>query len=159
MTQTIIPAGYRLSITSWENDADAYHTMILEGLTRERVVYLLELCKLFYSRSKNDTTTFGNIYDSGYGADGKVGELLRKADDAIRKVMERHVPVLSEFELEQLDTAYDPADKYSGPDFHEIISGLLHYSETYIYRVYDGAKVEYIPHEIRMDDVTVQFEV
>jgi hypothetical protein len=154
MTQTIIPAGYRLSITSWENDADAYHTEIIEGLTRERVEYLLELCKLFYSGSNNNDATFGNMYEYSNG----INALRRKAEDAIRVVMEKHKPVLDEFELEQLAAEYDPEDKYSGPEFGEIISDLLHYSENYVYRVYDTAKVEYIPHEIRMDDVTGQFD-
>ena len=152
MKQTVIPAGYRLSITSWENDADAYGTEVLEGLTKERVEFLLELCNLFKSGSNTSGKTFGNLYEPN-------STQQAKAEAAITAVMEKHKPVLTEYELEQLTVVADPADPYSGPEYSEFVGDLLGYSENYTYRVYNGAKVEYIPHEITMEDVTSQFKV
>ena len=151
-TQTVIPAGYRVTITSWENDADNYKDTIHEGLSKERVEYILELCKLFKSGSNNGGATFGNMYDPDE-------EEIERADAAIRGVLEKYRPVLDEYELEQLDIVADPDDEYSGPEFSAIVSEFLDSSEGYQYRVYDGAKVEYIPHKITMEDVTSQFKV
>ena len=159
MTQTIIPAGYRLSVTSWENDADNHQTAVLEGLSKERVEYLLELCKLFYSGSNNGGTTFGNMYEGS--ADERAGACI-----AIAQVMEQHRDALTEDEFEMLsevvldeeDVEYDE-DTIANFGLDEIVGELLSYSECYTYRVYSNAKVEYIPHEIRMDDVTGQFKV
>jgi hypothetical protein len=151
MTQTIIPAGYRLSITSWENDADAYHTEIVEGISKERVEFILELCRLF--RSKNQKPgCFGNMYDD---YSNRSDPKRKQAYEAIAVVMEKHRPVLTECELANLDAVASEEDE---PEFAEIVSNFLHYGENFVFRVYDGAKVEYIPHEIRMDDVTGQFK-
>lgn len=154
MTQTIIPAGYRLSVTSWENDADNYQTTVHEGLSKERVKYILELCKLFYSKNsplKNKGVCFGNMYEPS--------DVQREdADDAIRAVMEKHRAVLNEDELEQLAVETDPEDEYSGPEFNYIVCEFLGYSEDYLYRVYDKATVEFIPQEIRID-VSTEFDV
>jgi hypothetical protein len=159
MKQTIIPAGYRLSITSWENDGDNHQTEVLQGLSKERVEYLLAVCKLFTSGSNNNGATFGNMYEgSAYQRAG--------ACVAIAQVMEQHRDALTDGELEMLseivlDEENDEYDEDTIADFglDDIVSELLSYSECYTYRVYDGAEVEYIPHEIRMDDVTGQFEV
>lgn len=151
--QTIIPAGYRVTITSWENDADNYADTIHEGLTKERVEFILELCNLFLSKNGQygkKGKGFGNMYEPGHD------EQLA-AEAAIRVVMEKHRAVLTEDELEQLAIESDPDDEYGGPEFSEMVSTFLDSSEDYYYRVYSGAKVELIPHEIRMEDVTDQF--
>ena len=147
MTQTIIPVGYRVTITSWENDGDNYQDTIHEGQTKERVEYILELCKLF-----NRDDELGNMIEPN-------DKERLAAEDAIRVVMEKHRAVLTEDELEQLAIESDPNNKYGGPEFSGVVSEYLDSSEYYLYRVYDSAKVEYIPHEIRMDDVTGLFDV
>jgi len=146
MNQTIIPAGYRVTISSWENDADNYKDTIHEGITKERVEYILELCKMFKSGSNNGGKTFGNMgeYDSGR---------LAKAEQAVRVVLEKHRAVLNEYELANLECAEDEMEVC------EIVSEFLDVSEYYTFRVYDSAKVEHIPHEIRMDNVTGLFNV
>lgn len=46
-----VPAGLRLSITSWENDGDDYRTVVVNGLTEEDVRFYLELAADFRSDS------------------------------------------------------------------------------------------------------------
>lgn len=151
MKQTIIPAGYRLSVTSWENDGDAYHIEIIEGLTKERVDYALELCNLFQSRSYN-TDCFGNMYQPN------MKERLA-AEDAIRAVLEKHRAVLTTYELEQLAIESDLINQYGGPEFNQIVGEFLSSSEDYLYRAYHDAKVEFVPSAIIMEDVTGEFDV
>jgi hypothetical protein len=149
MKQTIIPAGYRVTIASWENDADNYKDKIHEGLSKERVEYILELCNLFKSGSNNGGKTFGNMNEYSRNA----RDNLAKAEQAVMTVLEKHRAVLDECELANLE---GPEDEM---EVCEIVNEFIGSSEDYIFRVYDGAKVEYIPHEIRMEDVTSQFEV
>lgn len=147
MKQTIIPAGYRLTITSWENDADNYQTTVHEGLTKAKVEFILELCCKFTSGSNNGGTTFGNMYEPDNGE-------MAKAAAAIREVMLKHEAVLDENDR---DFLFNMAPEDAMWSAREIMGEYLDTSENYAFRVYDGAKVEYVPHEIRMEDVTLQF--
>ena len=147
MKQTIIPAGYRVTISSWENDADNYKDTIHEGITKERVEYILELCKLFKSGCNNGGKTFGNMTE--YGGNAR----FAKAALSVRAVLEKHRAVLNECELENLECDEDEMAVCA------VVYEFLDSSEYYLFRVYDVAKVEYIPHEIRMDDVTKQFNI
>lgn len=47
--QINIPSGFRLSVTSWENDADDYQTVVLSGLTEADVHFYLDLARAFRS--------------------------------------------------------------------------------------------------------------
>jgi len=53
-----IPAGYQLHVTTWENDADAYQTKILNGLGINDVTFLVALAKQF--KSRNSSNGLGN---------------------------------------------------------------------------------------------------
>ena len=157
--ETIIPAGYRVSVTSWENDADNYKTNVFEGLTKERVEFLAELLPHFYSGSNNRGKTFGNMYEP---SDSRYAEAAAR----IREVMERHRAGLTEDELEILDETaginLKDATEGGGSDmynFGEIVGEFLSYSEDYSFRVFDTMQVEFVPHEIRMKNVTKEFKI
>ena len=155
INNTIIPPGYRLTIGSWENDADNYKTTVLEGLTKERVEYLLELCRNFTSGSNNGGATFGNMYEPS-------DTRLAQATDRILEVMARHPAALTEDEVDLLNGTGDYEDLSKddiGYTCQEIIGDLLSYSENYTFRVYDGATVQFVPHQIEMQDVTHEFKV
>ena len=145
MKQTIIPAGYRVTITSWENDGDNYKDTIHEGLTKERVEYILELCKLFKSKNR-DKNCFGNMYEPSPNE-------YEKAEKAVRVVLEKHRATLNHCELANLEA--DEGDM----DVGEIVNEFLDSSEHYAFRVYHKTKVEHIPHQITMEDVTGDFNV
>lgn len=157
--ETVIPAGYRVSITSWENDADHRKTKVFEGLTKERVEFLAELLPHFTSGSNNGKKTFGNMYEPS-------DERLAAACNRIREIMERHRAALTEDELEILDESagVDLEEDYaSGNDamftFVNVAREFLGYSEDYDFRVFDYMQVEFVPHEIRMQDVTKKFKL
>lgn len=142
MAQTVIPAGYRLSIDSWENDGDYRQTEIIEGLSKERVQFLIELLSLFRSESNNDGC-FGNMYDPDEGE-------ITLAVAAMRQVMDKHRDALEDDEVDYMTDV----DQYF---FSEMVSTYLGSSENYWSRVFDGVKVEYTPTEIILEDVTDQF--
>lgn len=63
---TVIPAGYMLGITTWENDADHYKTIFKTGLQSKEEVnqYLWDLSHCRSSQSRSDNSGFGNnAYD------------------------------------------------------------------------------------------------
>jgi hypothetical protein len=47
---TIIPAGYRITFVSWENDVDNYKTIIKEGLDLQTTSFLVELAEILKAR-------------------------------------------------------------------------------------------------------------
>ena len=144
MKQTTIEAGYRLSINSWENDGDHRKTKVLEGLSKELVQFYVELLKLFKSQNYNDDrTAFGNMYEPE-------DYLLQNAADAIKGVADAHRGTLDALDPGEYDyvTGY-PCD-YVG-DY------LLGYSEHYTYRVFESFKVQLVPSEIVLQDVTDLF--
>lgn len=55
-----IPAGYSLSVKTWENDGDNYKTVIKYGLSFTEAKFLIDICKMFISKSEGG---FGNIYN------------------------------------------------------------------------------------------------
>lgn len=157
--ETVIPAGYRVTVTSWENDADHYKSTVFEGLTKERVNFLAELLPHFYSGSNNRGQTFGNMYEP---SDSRYAEAATR----IRNIMERHQDALTEDELEILNEAagidLEEATESAGADmysFAEVVNAFLGYSEDYSFRVFDTMQVQFVMHEIRMQDVTEEFNI
>lgn len=70
MTEKIIPQGYILEITTWENDGDAYRTERMEGLTEIEVKLYLAICRGF------DCDGFGN--DDRSFEDGPIQKFLEE---------------------------------------------------------------------------------
>lgn len=146
MTQTVIPEGFRVIISSWENDGDASQTKIVQGLSEARVKFLIEACSLFRSRSRGKGC-YGNMYEPS-------DKEIKQACTAFAKVMLKHTAVLDKEELEILLSK----DKDVLQDFvGEFMGDLLGYSEGYWVRVFDGVKVEYTPVQIFIQDVTSRF--
>ena len=140
MECTTIKPGYRLSITSWENDADDYGTKVLEGLSKEKVQLYLDLCTLFKAnRYSGDLVCFGNMYEPS-------DEELQGAASAVKAIVDAYPEVLT---LEEyIQVSEEPCD---------YMSQILGYSEVYAYRVFDSFKVELVPTEIVLQDVTAEF--
>jgi len=149
---TIIPAGYRLTVTSWENDADNYRTMFKEGLSLEQVKLDLELCQLLLSEYGPTGYGFGNLLDDDSIHDYQV-EIL--------KVLNKHKDILpNDVDLDEEMDEDDPYSSTSWFDYvQELNSEYFGNSEGYITRVFESCKVEYISDDIKLEDVTDQFEV
>ena len=128
---TTIQAGYRLTVVSWENDGDNYNTKTIDGLSIERVRLLVDLCRLHASR--NISRGFGNMYDAN-------DDERLAYHTAIQDVLDKHPVSMDIDEAESI--LYDLA--LQGGEFYT--------------RVLDKFKVEYIPHQINLLDVTDQFK-
>ena len=151
--QTIIPSGYRITIESWENDADNYKTKIMEGLQKPSVEFLVDFAKLFYSKNNwNGPKGHGNMYEP------KAAALNNFREDYIR-VINKHITKDTEQNLLQYFWDEDNSDFYE--DQHDGVMELayelgLSGGEFYT-RVLDSIKVEWIPSNIVLEDVTKGF--
>lgn len=141
MTNTIIPAGYRLTVTSWENDGDNYNTKIKEGLTLEQCRYYVDLCKLLKSQSRGGC---GNMFEPSEGE-------RKKLAVALQKLAKKHGKEATE--LDNLDDRDLVCDQML-----DVLYDLgLSCGEFYT-RVCDTYKVEHIAQPIELEDVTAQFK-
>jgi hypothetical protein len=140
--KTIIPAGYRLTVTSWENDADNYNTVVLEGLTLEQVTFNVELCKLF-----ENSTDWENLLCNLYEPD----------DEDVARVHAALIPLMKKFHPEEVARC-EGDDEMLGDIAMDYLGDLsLTYGEWFT-RVCESWKVEYIPNEIILEDVTEKFK-
>lgn len=126
-----IRAGYRITVTSWENDADSYNTSTVDGLTKEEAAFHVDLLKLISSRSE-----FSNMYDPTESE-------IKKFEAAVAKVMKAH---------------NQPEEEYPADFATDIICEYTGYSEFYT-RVAETINVEYVPQEIVIDDVSAEFGI
>jgi len=137
---SVIKAGYRLTVSSWENDADSYNTRTIDGLDDNKVRFHVDLLKLI-AGSRHNGPTFGNMYDPS-------DKELEAFEKAVIKVLEKHPASNEGFTAaaEALDIANDIIGDYTG------------YSEFYT-RVVESIVVEYVPQEITIEDVSTKFGV
>ena len=132
---TIIPAGYRITCVSWENDGDCYNTKIKEGLSAEETKFLVDLLKVL--------ETHGNLYEPS------TTECDELAAD-VKEVLIRHKSIITEeVDLSSTDDIVD--------FFCETVYELTGSSEHYLTREVESVKVQYIPQPIEMLDVTAEF--
>lgn len=140
MNVTTIKKGYRLTVTSWENDGDSYSTKVIEGLTLPQVKLMVEIAQLH--RSKNGYPKgFGNMYEP---SDKERKEYI----EAMRTLLKKHPP---EAHLDDVSEYIDTED--FADCAHEFVGDMFGYSEFYT-RVYDKHTVEWIPEDILIEDVT-----
>lgn len=143
--QTIIPVGYRLTVTTWENDADNYKTSTLEGLSKEKVQYYVDLLKPFEHSYHQGTGNLGNIYQ----LTGPQEEQLKAHYWAI---LEKHKEVLGE------DFVLEGEDEDQLMDiFNDELYDLDVRGGEQETRVVESIKIEYTPQAITFDDVTGEF--
>lgn len=130
---SVIKAGYRLTVTSWENDADNYNTVVVDGLTKDQVELAVDFIKLVAKSSCNHKGYYGNMYDPD---DGEIAQF----DAAITEVLKKH-NIEEEYPLDYARELYW--------DY-----GLA--SEFYT-RVAEKVVVEFVPQDIEISEVTTEF--
>lgn len=147
--ETIIPAGYRLTVTTWENDGDHYKTKVLEGLTKERVTALVELSKLFSSKNNGGAAKgyIGNMYDPN---DAERSRAKRAIDRVLKKYPGEFPPID--------DADVDDEDTDINDGVWDLIYELGLAGGDFYTRVMETFKVEYMPVEVRLNDVTEDFK-
>ncbi len=134
-----IKAGYRITVTSWENDADNYNTTCTHGIDEKTAKFHVDLLKLIESSHCNDKTVFGNLYEP---RDSEISAFK----EALVKVFKKHGEECDDSD-DVLDIAMDILSDYTG------------YSDGYMTRVAESITVEYIPQDIQIEDVSKQFGV
>lgn len=139
-----IKAGYRLTVTSWENDADNYNTIIKDGLEESYVRYIITLLSLV--RQSSHDGGFGNLYEpDNIELDELSKAILDLGDDVVAKITEDFL-------------SKDPAEL--AYQYGEVIGDYTGYGEENRFtRVVESIIVEYVPQEITIEDVSAQFGV
>ena len=131
----IVPKGYTLYITSWENDADYYATNDYTVDNKDLAKEILDLCNLCVSGSNNKTTV-GNGY-------------ANSRQDLIVKFFKQH-QLLSEYleiDVNNKDSIMDA--------FYELTYDLFGSSEYYDCRAFSDATVIYSPVDVYAEKVTL----
>lgn len=141
MTTEIIPKGYKVSVTTWENDADNYRTESISGLNDIQAQFVIDLCKLH--RSRNDHRYAGPNYGNMYEPSSKEVE---KYEGALSRLIAR----------------YEPSQLLEGWDDPEAIREDLAYElgltgGDFFTRVFEEANVLWIPEDIVLEGVTEKF--
>lgn len=136
MKYTTIKSGYRVSVDTWENDMDGYTTETLEGLSEDEVKFVYELC-LLHRSGYTSPGMFGNMYEP------ETFE-IREYEASLCRVRGKYGDCLRH-KWESFDGVEDLTYKLS-----------LRGSEFYT-RVFEKIKVEYIPEDIVLQDVTEMF--
>ena len=157
MKQTKIPAGYRITVTTWEDDADNYNTEIVEGLNKTEVAFFVDACKQFYSRNR-DANCIGNMYDPS-------PKELKKFQDCMVALVARHPEMVNSEHFKDYFEEMDDEDKEVYEDEGEYVSSWMSEllydfgltSGEFFTRVCESFKVEYVPVEITLEDVTEEF--
>lgn len=149
MKNTVIPAGYRVTITSWENDGDNYNTKILEGLTVQQAKFYVDFAKLFTKS----------------GWEGGIGNLYEPNDQEIAKAYAQIEPLaikhnaaiysLNIFDADILTSAIDEGD--AGEMLMELAYDIGLSCGEFWTRFCEEIKVEFVPREITFQDVTGDF--
>jgi hypothetical protein len=142
MKNTIIPKGYRLTIISWENDGDAPQTKVIEGLSRDEVVFRVALCKLL--RSHNDSPPgYGNLWEPN-------DEEVDKFRAVLAAVIRQHIKVYPDLDGDESD---EMLSDYGTETLFDM--GLSH--GEWFTRVCESWKVEHVPQDIILKVVTQEF--
>ena len=128
MKTTIIPKGYRLTISSWENDLDSPRTEVLEGLSEEQVREYVALCTVLM----DSQGPVSNLYDPSKEECNEVTDALLKALEPINK-------------------------EISGDTATDMLWDIGLSSGEFYTRVCEDFKVEYLPEDVVFEDVTERF--
>lgn len=132
-----IKAGYKIEVTSWENDGDNYSTKSKEGLTKEQTQFYFDICNRL-------SGVFGNMYDP---------DESEKADlyAAVSDILLKHKDVALEL-FEAVDFNNETCEEI----FSDIHYELFGSSEFYT-RQLESISVTYIPYDLVLEDVTHEF--
>lgn len=156
MKTTTIPAGYRVTVVSWENDADHYKTKVLEGLTEQEARFVADFASLFKSKNNHGNRGIGNMYEPS-------SKEMAEAQAAVKAVVARHQPlpegVTEYFQCEDagIDAFGDEEDDGFMDGFTEYAYELGLSGGDFYTRVMESIKVEHIPEQIHLSDVTAEF--
>jgi hypothetical protein len=156
---TILKAGYRLTIESWENDLDSYNTFTQEGYSKEDIAFLIKFSKLFCRGSK-----FSNLYEPSASVIKELGQTLIQLIDAEKPNSYHALRDVYEDLEEMVTTALRDENSVEFMEFfsqdlspHFFGSGDSNF--PFFTRVCEKIKVEFIPETIRIRNVSKEFGI
>lgn len=147
--------GYRLIITSWENDGDCYATRVIDGLSHTQTQVYVDIAKLFtksYHQS-GEIQYYGNIcYDEFY-------EFLEPLVEDVKSIFDKYKNIDSDAQ-ERLNIINQQASNKHA--FDAAISSICNsiygnYSDFFKTRVVEKITVVYIPQNIIFGNCTSEF--
>lgn len=130
----MIKKGYQLRVTSWENDADNYNTVSLDGLSKEDVEFYINFIKVFRELDLE------NRYDETV-TDEEAHEFREKISDIYK------------------GTIPDKFEEWFDGDGHSIVDlsgNILSNNSEFTTRVYDFHEIYFFPDDV--NDVTGDFD-
>lgn len=132
LKKTVIPAGYRVTIESWENDADNQLSTVVEGLRLKDVLLIVALCEM-------------------HGQDSEHSNLFEPTS----AIVTEHRRALTEAFTSNPCAMSQTVETYD--QMRDLLGDLLGHSDQFYTRVFDSLKVEYLPADVELEDVTDQF--
>ena len=140
-TKNKIPAGYRITSLSYEGDDDNHKTVVVEGLSERKALLLGELAKVLLNR--------GTGLENNLWADEKA---LEAAHKVLLPIMERYADILPPKRLEEYRRDIGAIQNF-------IADHLVGYPAKHDYplRVLKNIKVELVPYDVPLENVTEKF--
>ena len=145
---TVIPKGLQMHIDTWENDGDNYKTQVLSGLTKEDILFYIDILNLF---GGSNLDSDGKMIPD-FGNDDIHHSLIC---NYIASIMDNH----SNISLSVKDVWTESLnDNYSMVDAIYNILGAPVECEYGFCRVFEDFRVYNIPEEIIFVDITDEFK-
>lgn len=147
MKTTKIPAGYRLSVTSYEDDGDNYRTVIVTGLTYDRTRLLVDVGK---APTYKVTDYFGKWRNP-------TPEDVAKHSTMMSKIIKAYPDEERTLSKLLIDEPNGDENDIKVEFFQQILHSIGLTSDKFFTRVCQRFVVEYIPTDIIIEDVTKEF--
>lgn len=135
-----ILAGYRFTFVSWENDGDNKKTIVKEGVQEAEAKLLGKLASLIQLG--------GCGLENNYEPSEKE---QKKAFKILLPIFEKHKDIFDESDMNLFRKDVGQMVDYINENM------LGHGEDGYWMRALQSTKVEYIPEEINIEDVTSKF--
>ena len=144
---TVIPAGCRLTVITWENDADNYQTVIKEGLSISDTSFFTDLCKAFLHSNDYDHRIC-NLYDPSEA------DILR-VYSTVALIMLKHAQ--TDHQPSDPEDLSDDDLNIIGEHCNEFLYDLGITGGEFFTRVVESYKVEYVDTPIVLKNITAVF--
>lgn len=135
-----IPAGYRVTSVSCENDGDHYQTVMKEGLSENEVKLLGAVVSMMYSGDSR--------LENNYEPNKKEMDFGHKV---YLTVFEQYAHMYTPEQMQEMRTSFQPINDY-------ICKNITGNSvEGYAVRDLQDVTIEYFPEDVLIENVTDQF--
>lgn len=143
-----ILAGYRITVTTWENDADNFKTASKDGLTENQVRFYADVCKRMKSKNQQNGH-FGNMYEPDEAERDAFCRFLNETVEKNGGILQ----ILPDTEEEDIPGCNGDFSDWLADSLWDL--GLM--GGDFYTHVCSKFVVTYIQHEINLPDVTSKF--